>query len=1155
MSQPANAGIVTIRGRVETLFYSSPRFSTGRLRVDGAKTVSFAGALMVREHDPVILHGVWEMHPKYGRQLKVSHFEFDQRLDADGLAHYLQNHPALKGIGPVKARRIADSFGDNFDRVIDQEPDRVAQVAKLSREAVETLRNEWVRTRTLNASLTWLASFELTHHQMTTLIAKFGNSIVTVLQDDPYLLVREIPGFGFKRIDQVARKMGTPKDHPSRIRAGLVHCVAERVDQGDCWVDYAELIDLANALLVMDVGDSRDRIDTELGRIIADKTLVCVSIGGHFLVAQPRMLEMEQDLAAVFATKLGPNPHFAGDGPAPIDAVDARLNVGQRRAVQAALDHNLALVSGAAGAGKTHMVTVIVRLYEARGRKVVLAAPTGKAAKRIEQVVRREALTIHRLLGYKGKTFTRGIDNPVDADVVIIDEFSMVDVPLAWHLFRAVDFTKTCVVLVGDHNQLPPVGPGNVLRDLIERQPIPTVILDQVVRQAGVLKESSMAVLGGAVRPTSDKGPDGRRPWVVLNRLTDIDQAQQHVLELFDTVLVEKLGFDLLADVQLLTPTRKGPLGVEALNVELQRLVQHKLWGVEVPPPRLGWRPAFLCHDRVIQTRNNYDLDVMNGAIGTVTEVGPKRGELKVRFDDDEVAYTTETSRELSLAYALTIHKCVHPDTLVETPQGLLAIRSICRDGGVVATPDGPREYDVFVENPVGELLELVTQDGYRLIVTPEHGVDVWTETGFARVCARDITPGALLRLKLGVTCDPIEAPILGDPPAARANARNYRYPRTVTPELAELLGLIVADGTVFDRGVRLVKRHADVRDRFASLCNTEFGAAAQRYPVGNSHAARVCSSELAGWLRQLGGMEPRAKAVPDCILRSPVALHVAFLRGLFENGTVHLRPDGVLDRIEWRTRYPALEQTVRTMLLRLGIITGATPSRPGSVYLYGQNARRFREQVGFVAAFKQVRAARPVGDETRYAVPLTAVEVQRVGAALVPVGALAPSTATSVVQRQQISRHAAETALSKIAATQPADGGTAATCLKAEERLLRERLGFHYSAVREVRRSSGTSICVRVPEGNRFLQNGFSAWNSQGSEFPCVVLVVHKAHAFMHHRNLFYTGVTRARKMAIVVGDQWGITNCAQREQVERRRTFLSLLDLPRQVGGRNDA
>ena len=649
--------LATVRGTVEALFFSSPKFSAGRLRTGDGQNVSFAGALMVRAHDAVVLHGSWEIHPKFGRQLKVARFEFDQRLCRAGLAHYLSTNPALKGIGPITARRIAEAFGDDFDRVIDEEPDRVGRVAKLPRAALQLLRHEWLRTRSLNASLAWMSAFELTHHQMTTLIARYGNSVVTVLKEDPYLLVREIPGFGFKRVDQVARKMGTPKDHPGRIRAGVVHAVVERLEQGDCWVDYEALIGLANALLVMDVADSRDRIEAALDALIQDRTLSCVSLGGRFLVALPHIVEMEQDLAEVFTTRLGPNRHFVDAAALPDDAIDSTLNPAQRRAVQLALTHNLVLVSGAAGSGKSFAIGAITRLYEQRAGRVALAAPTGKAAKRIEEVVGRKAFTIHRLLGYKGKNFSRGIDDPIDADVLIVDEVSMVDIPLAWHLFRAIDFARTAVVLVGDHNQLPPVGPGNLLRDLIERQPIPTVILDQVVRQAGALKENSIAVLRGEVHRTVTPQQDGRSPWVVANRFTEVLAAQKYVLDLFDHVLVEHLGLDLLADVQLLTPTRKGPLGTDELNVLLQQLLQEKLWGVLVPPQRPGRRPELLKHDRVIQNRNNYELGVMNGAIGVVTEKGDKHGELKVRFDDVEVEYSAETVGELSLAYALTVHK------------------------------------------------------------------------------------------------------------------------------------------------------------------------------------------------------------------------------------------------------------------------------------------------------------------------------------------------------------------------------------------------------------------------------------------------------------------------------------------------------------------
>lgn len=643
--------IQTVQGHVETLFFSSPTFSAGKLRADDGNIVSFAGALMVKESDPVVLSGHWENHVKFGQQFKVSNFSFNQKLSADGLAHYLANHPDIRGIGPVKAKRIAETFGSTFDEVIQNEPERVAEAAKVPLATIHALRDEWLRKQAMNASLTWLSSFELTHHQMTALIEKFGNSVVTILNGDPFLLVREVPGFGFKRVDGISRKLHIPKESPARIRAGILHCVAEHLEQGDCWVDYEQLIAMANELLVMDVSDSRTHIETELDGLVAKEALACVSVSGRFLVAQPNIYKMEVELAETFATQVRANPHRLS-AQAPLG-----LNAAQKNAFDAATKHNMLLISGGAGVGKTHLVAAIAKLYQEAGLRSVLAAPTGKAAKRIEQVVHAEAVTLHRLLGFKGKAFAAGPEAPIEADVVIVDEVSMMDVPLAWHLVRAIDFSKTCLVLVGDHNQLPPVGPGNVLRDLIERQPIPTVILDEVVRQAGILKENSIAILQGDVRKSTTTAEGA--PWLVFPQNVDVMAAQRCVLNLFESYLHEKLGFDLLADVQLLTPTRKGPLGVDALNVELQRLVQKKLWGVDVDAPHAGRRPELLLHDKVIQTRNNYELGVMNGAIGIVTSVGPRRAELTIRFDDHdvEIAPGTDALRDLSLAYALTIHK------------------------------------------------------------------------------------------------------------------------------------------------------------------------------------------------------------------------------------------------------------------------------------------------------------------------------------------------------------------------------------------------------------------------------------------------------------------------------------------------------------------
>ena len=652
--------VTTLRGRIDAVFYAGARFSAGRLITAGGDEVAFAGKLFAREQEQVILEGRWVTHPKYGRQLEVDGVAYDLELDSEGLAHYLAHHPDIKGIGPVKAKLIAEQFSQDFDRVIVEEPQAVAEAARLSLATVERLRDEWQKTREVNRALTWLAAFGLTHHQVTTLVGKFKNNALALLKSDPYTIVREVRGFGFKCVDKIARRMGTAKDDPSRIRAGILHCVAAALDQGDCWIEFEELIEQANTLLVMDALDSRDRIETSLGALIDEGALSCVDHGSRFLVARPDIRRMEEDLSATLRQGDAANPHFteAEHLPGLVDKLAPTLNAGQREAVLTALAHAITLISGGAGSGKSYTVAALTTIYDEAGLQVILAAPTGKAAKRLEEVSDRQASTIHRLLGFDGKSFARGPEDPIDADVVIVDEVSMVDIPLAWQLFQTIAPERTAVVLVGDHNQLPPVGPGNLLRDLIEARTVPTVVLDKVVRQAGVLKENSIAVLRGEICKTSEPEVSGRRAWYLVDQFTDSGDAQRFLLELFETVLGERLRLHLRDDIQLLTPTHKGPLGTRALNIELQRLIQQKLWGVDVPAPKPGRRPRLLARDKVIQTRNNYDLGVMNGAVGTVTEVG-RDGSLLITFDDMpvEIESGSPNLADIELSYALTIHK------------------------------------------------------------------------------------------------------------------------------------------------------------------------------------------------------------------------------------------------------------------------------------------------------------------------------------------------------------------------------------------------------------------------------------------------------------------------------------------------------------------
>jgi exodeoxyribonuclease V alpha subunit len=319
-----------------------------------------------------------------------------------------------------------------------------------------------------------------------------------------------------------------------------------------------------------------------------------------------------------------------------------------------ALRHGEMVVTGGAGSGKTHVCSTVARIHHGRELKVILAAPTGKAARRLAQASGLPATTLHRLLGYDGHAYNAPA--PLDADLIIVDETSMVDAELAWELRRRIDPGRTCVLWVGDANQLAPVGPGSLLRDLVDGGHLPVARLTRIVRQAGILRENCNALLHGEVRPKA-RAAGGVQPWWVIDEYEDAAEIEQVVDRLYEGILAERLGFDLVDDVQLLTPAHKGPLGTAALNRRLQGIIQAKLYGAAVPEVGAGELAPLLANDRVIQGRNNYDTGIMNGEIGRVVAVeGP---DAVVRFDTGPVRYGPDlrVGDGVRLAYALTIHR------------------------------------------------------------------------------------------------------------------------------------------------------------------------------------------------------------------------------------------------------------------------------------------------------------------------------------------------------------------------------------------------------------------------------------------------------------------------------------------------------------------
>jgi exodeoxyribonuclease V alpha subunit len=633
------------RGMVESTRYSGDRFTAGQFRSDSGHSFPVVGCFRIEDNQSLKIRGRWECNKSYGWQFTVDQAEFDLKFDGDGLIRYLAMNPDITGIGPARAQQMVDVFGDDFENVLLESPERIAKTCKIAPAIIEQLRDKWHEDRYRNHLMVRLAAFGLTNYQSEAAFKAFGAGAVQIIEKNPYRLIGKARGLGFKTVDGIASGLGVTKSHPDRIKAGFNYILDQAQANGDCYLEYYDLMRKTKNLLAT----GEDRIKEILSDILdGGGGLGAECIDGHKLIGQKRLMTMERELSEIFARGDEQSPHIASftEARRGLAGFAPELNEKQLQALRCAMDFRISLITGGAGTGKTHLLRKLAELAELSGKTVTLAAPTGKAAKRLEEMVGMEAQTIHQLLGYNGSCFR---DLVLGSDLVFVDESSMISSDLGWQFYHSVDFRRTSVVMVGDHHQLPPIGPGNILRDLVNSEAIPITELEQVMRQRGVLKDKCTKLLSGTVDREEADGV-----WYVIDQFQDAEKIQGIILDiLLDKI--DNMGFDQVRDLQILCPTHEGPLGTYTLNRLLQKKIQRKLHGVEVPEGAI----KLLTHDKVIQTRNNYDLGVMNGTIGYVSKINVD-GTLSINFDGVgtvELAPDSEELYDIELAYALTIHK------------------------------------------------------------------------------------------------------------------------------------------------------------------------------------------------------------------------------------------------------------------------------------------------------------------------------------------------------------------------------------------------------------------------------------------------------------------------------------------------------------------
>ncbi len=594
------------------------------------------------------LEGVWKVDAKYGRQFSVEKFEETLPATVYGIEKYLGSG-LIKGVGPKFARRIVEKFGKDTLDVIEENPDALIEVEGIGRVRVERIRKSWEEQKEIKNIMLFLQGHEVSTSHATKIFKTYGSDSISVVQENPYRLADDIWGIGFKTADTIAEKMGIEKDRFIRLRSGILYTLNKLSENGHCYAVREQLIQAAVQLLEVEEAELEITLDEMLRTEDVIREEEAIYLPPFFfsetgcakrllkLLAAERRVQMDVDtVMETVMGRTGQGQHITYDEV-------------QLEAIRAAVSSKIMVLTGGPGTGKTTTTMGIIAAYRAAGCRIVLAAPTGRAAKRMSEATGMEAKTIHRLLEYKPpEGYQRKEENPLEGDVLILDECSMIDIMLMYNLLKAMPEQMT-LIMVGDTDQLPSVGAGNVLKDIISSGRIPVVRLSRIFRQA-----RGSRIIMNAHRINKGEQIDMRG-----GRDSDFffaaKETNEEVVELLVKYCTENLPryyhVDALQDIQVLTPMQRGVCGAANLNQVLQEAMN---------PGSIFLRRGgtqYRLHDKVMQIRNDYDKEVFNGDIGVINHVDMEERELTVNFDGREVVYDVSELEELTLAYATTIHK------------------------------------------------------------------------------------------------------------------------------------------------------------------------------------------------------------------------------------------------------------------------------------------------------------------------------------------------------------------------------------------------------------------------------------------------------------------------------------------------------------------
>ncbi len=643
-----------LEGVVESIVFASDdgRFAVLRLRPTGQQsrvnaTVNSVPPLVGQQ---VQLEGEWIQHPRFGEQFKASKMKISAPTSVDGIERFLGSG-VIDGLGPAMAQRIVKKFGEKSLEVIEEHPRRLLEISGIGEKTMEKIAASYRKQYELKEVMIWLEAHGISGSFAGRIFKEYGSMALEVLENRPYKLAQDIDGIGFITADTIAASVGMEKDSASRIAAGIDYALSQIASSGHCCMPEAALVERAASLLKVD----KEKVWEVLKEQLDLERLIMEQSGGETLIYPPYLYKAEQRTAERLLTIQKEAHPLSVEEPEVLvrkweKSHDIKLADLQRSALSAILKQGVFVLTGGPGTGKTTVVRGMLDLLKAQGLHVLLGAPTGRAAKRLAEAAGHKAMTVHRMLeaqgGPAGSEFLRGEDEQLEADAIILDEVSMMDIVLMRHFLEAVP--DGChVILVGDVDQLPAVGPGSVLRDILRSKALPSVRLKDIFRQDenSTIVVNAHAINGGRL-PTCREDGDFR-----FLEINDAALVTETIVKLCAEELPAE-GFDTMQEIQVLSPMHRQVCGVDNLNLRLQAALN----------PKSGSKAEFVNNiqtfrlgDKVMQTRNDYEKGVFNGDIGFISEL--EADHVTVLFGEDNVLYERNELGELQLAYAMSVHK------------------------------------------------------------------------------------------------------------------------------------------------------------------------------------------------------------------------------------------------------------------------------------------------------------------------------------------------------------------------------------------------------------------------------------------------------------------------------------------------------------------